>query len=183
MSAADRNILLGCVAATATGFGAFALTSYYYKQKEKQREERSDQYESRKSLNEYLLFHYGSVKELILAHNGPTNGHDFPKKCADICGNFFQSQLEKTGLSLKRGLDIGCAVGRSTFEMCNFLEEVVGIDYSQSFVDTCNILKGSGSIRYSVCSVGDLEDSYQAIVDSKIVGILLYWYSLLNKII
>ncbi|CAD5123895.1 DgyrCDS12202 [Dimorphilus gyrociliatus] len=168
MSNTDRNILLGCAAAVAASVGTFSLTSYYYKQKEKQREQRNNQYESRKLLNEYLLFHYGSVKELILAPNGPTNGHDFPRKCADICGNFFQSQLEKSSLQLKRGLDIGCAVGRSTFEMCNFLDEVVGIDYSQSFVDACNILKGSGSIRYSVCSIGDLEDSYQAIVDSKI---------------
>lgn len=34
-----------------------------------------------------------------------------------------------------RALDVGCAVGRSSFEMARACHEVVGVDFSQKFVD------------------------------------------------
>jgi hypothetical protein len=42
-----------------------------------------------------------------------------------------------------RALDIGCAVGRSSFELARGVKEVVGIDFSASFVRACNDLKVS----------------------------------------
>ena len=43
-----------------------------------------------------------------------------------------------------RALDLGCAVGRSTFELARHFDQVVGIDFSQSFVDAANRMKSSG---------------------------------------
>jgi putative 4-mercaptohistidine N1-methyltranferase len=37
-----------------------------------------------------------------------------------------------------RALDLGCSVGRSSFELARHCEEVIGIDYSQAFIDAAN---------------------------------------------
>ena len=42
---------------------------------------------------------------------------------------------ERAGAGRARALDLGCAVGRSTFEIARGFGEVVGIDISQTFVD------------------------------------------------
>jgi 2-polyprenyl-3-methyl-5-hydroxy-6-metoxy-1,4-benzoquinol methylase len=36
-------------------------------------------------------------------------------------------------------LDIGCAVGGATFELARSFSHVLGIDYSQSFVDAAQV--------------------------------------------
>ena len=51
-------------------------------------------------------------------------------------------------LSQCRALDLGCAVGRASFELARYFEDVVGVDYSQAFVDTANELK---RVRLCAC--------------------------------
>ena len=70
-----------------------------------------------------------------------------------------------------RALDIGCAVGRSSFELARRVDEVVGIDYSQAFVDVCNELKDRGSMPYDVVTEGDLRKSLTARIDPVIVSL------------
>lgn len=60
------------------------------------------------------------------------------------------------GNKWSRAADIGCAVGRSTFEMTQQFQEVVGIDYSQAFVDTCNKLKHDCGMDYKAVLEGDV---------------------------
>jgi putative 4-mercaptohistidine N1-methyltranferase len=43
-----------------------------------------------------------------------------------------------------RALDLGCSVGRSSFELARQCEEVIGIDYSQTFIDAANRMKTEG---------------------------------------
>ena len=83
-----------------------------------------------------------------------------------ICFSLFQNIPSRV-------LDIGCAVGRSTFELTESFDEAVGIDYSQSFINMCNTLKEKGEIQYSVTTVGDLTKELQACVDKKLVIIFL----------
>lgn len=84
-----------------------------------------------------------------------------------------------------RALDIGCAVGRSSFELAREIEEVVGIDFSHSFVDACNELRHTGQMDYDVTAEGTLLESYTAFVDSNLVQYFtsrfqsFYLYSLL----
>ncbi|XP_022107872.1 uncharacterized protein LOC110988544 isoform X2 [Acanthaster planci] len=68
----------------------------------------------------------------------------------------------------RRALDIGCAVGRTVFELARDFEHVTGIDYSQAFIDTCCVLKDQGSLDYSVQDEGDLSTQLKAIVDPTI---------------
>ena len=68
-----------------------------------------------------------------------------------------------------RALDIGCAVGRSAFEMTKLFDEVIGIDYSQSFINACNQLKSKGKLSYSVVTGGDLRLPLEAVIDPSLV--------------
>ena len=70
-------------------------------------------------------------------------------------------------------LDVGCAVGRSTFELCRLFDEVVGIDYSQSFVDACNLLKDEGKMAYYITTEGNLRETLEAKVDSAVVSVYI----------
>ena len=67
-------------------------------------------------------------------------------------------------------LDIGCAVGRSTFELSKKFSKVVGIDYSQAFIDCSNQLKKYGELPYSVTTEGSLVSQRVAEVDADIVS-------------
>ena len=82
-----------------------------------------------------------------------------------------------------RAVDVGCAVGRSTFELCRLFDEVVGIDYSQSFVDACNLLKDEGKMAYYITTEGDLKETLEAKVDPDVVGVYclhLYFFVCVN---
>lgn len=71
----------------------------------------------------------------------------------------------------KRAFDIGCAVGRSSFELAAKFDEVIGLDYSQAFVDVCNQLKADGRRDYFVQDEGDLVTNLTAVVPKHIVGL------------
>lgn len=96
-------------------------------------------YESDELLQQYLVFHYASAEEQFPYDFGGADALDFPKRCA------LQGPEYKRLPSAARGLDLGCAVGRSSFEMARHCEEVIGIDYSQAFIDAAGRMKTEGS--------------------------------------
>lgn len=97
-------------------------------------------YESQKLLNEYLLMHYGTSEERMPWSLGGIGDLDFVSRTVE----FFSQK--RVGLSL----DLGCAVGRSSFLLSKTSDKVVGIDFSQSFIDAANQMKESGSIPYKI---------------------------------
>jgi len=46
---------------------------------------KEDVYETAESLNEHLVFHYGSPDEISPWSFGPKDDADFPKRCAELC--------------------------------------------------------------------------------------------------
>jgi len=99
-------------------------------------------YETDKLLGEYLLFHYGEPAEILPYEFGPRDALDFPARCARVC-------LDGVDLPPNaRALDIGCAVGRASFELVRHCNDVIGIDFSQRFIDAANALKQSGELEY-----------------------------------
>jgi putative 4-mercaptohistidine N1-methyltranferase len=99
-------------------------------------------YETDKLLSEYLLFHYGSPEEVLPWPDGPWTALDFPLRCVRDC-------VEPTRLPPSaRALDAGCAVGRSAFELARYCAEVVGVDYSQRFIEVAQALARDGSFPY-----------------------------------
>lgn len=91
-------------------------------------------YESDKLVAEYLLFHYGAADEIL------PPGIDWPagmRAALDFAVRMVRHF--ETG-TVTRGLDLGCAVGRSTCEMSRTCEEVLGIDFSHAFIAAANRL-------------------------------------------
>lgn len=113
-------------------------------------------YETDKAVAEYLLFHYGSSEEILSYPNGPTNALHYPVRCVVEC---FDSGLLASNA---RGLDLGCAVGRSSFELSRICESVVGIDFSHRFIAAANDLKTNGALSYERADEGDLTTTLEA---------------------
>jgi putative 4-mercaptohistidine N1-methyltranferase len=106
-------------------------------------------YETERAVSEYLLFHYGNKAD-VLPLGGPEAALDYPVRCVSEC---LDTQLLP---AQARGLDLGCAVGRATFELARHCHTVVGIDFSQRFVEIATLLQEAGSMMFSFADEGDL---------------------------
>ena len=95
-------------------------------------------YESDELLQQYLIFHYASAEEQFPYRFGGADALQFPKRCVDEA-----VALEDLPVDA-RALDLGCSVGRSSFELARHCSEVVGVDYSQAFIDAANRMKTQG---------------------------------------
>jgi len=98
----------------------------------------SQVYETQKLVEEYLLFHYGSDEEILPWASGPNAALGFPVRTV---AHFSEDQVT-------RALDIGCAVGRSTLEMSKNADSVIGIDFSQAFVDAAAQVSQGEEVSY-----------------------------------
>jgi len=118
-------------------------------------------YETEKLLSEYLLFHYGSAAE-ICPPPGAEHALDFPLRCVREC-------VEVSSLPARAtALDLGCAVGRSTFELARHCDEVLGIDFSKRFIDAANQIVENGCYEYQRTNEGNLTTALRANVPSDI---------------
>ena len=113
-------------------------------------------YESDRLLGEYLLFHYGRPEEVLPYAFGPVGGLDFAVRAVTEC--IAPERLPRGG----RALDLGCAVGRSSFELARFCGEVVGIDFSHRFVSAADSLRIGGALSYERTEEGDLATRCEA---------------------
>jgi putative 4-mercaptohistidine N1-methyltranferase len=98
-------------------------------------------YETDVLLSQYCEFHYG--EEYFGVEN-------FPACCA-------RQSLELMGGRRKgTALDVGCAVGRTTFELARGFAAVTGVDFSRRFIDVAASMRGDGRISYDLVVEGDL---------------------------
>jgi SAM-dependent methyltransferase len=106
-------------------------------------------YETRRYVDEYLLFHYGKPKDLC----------PFPFVSRDLL-RFHERIREEcliTPLPFRtpiRALDIGCGTGRLSFELGKFADEVIGLDNSHAFVTAAKNLLKKGRARVRVHESG-----------------------------
>ena len=106
-------------------------------------------YESDRLVREYLLFHYGGAEETLPYAFGPHDALDFARRCVT-------ELLDVRALPASaRALDIGCAVGRSSFELARTCREVIGIDYSAAFIGAAEKIRTSGALDYECTIEGD----------------------------
>ena len=79
----DHKVMaISTFAATAT-VAAYSLYRLYTLKRKLASVE--DVRETAKSLNEYLIFHYGSLDEILPWSFGPKSDVDFPKRCTELC--------------------------------------------------------------------------------------------------
>lgn len=116
-------------------------------------------YESDTLVSQYLEFHYGEE------YFGVPN---YPVACINACMKFFDNRPHL------RALDLGCSVGRATFELAKYFNHVDGIDFSARFIQQGIKFQEDKVIRYTVPTEGDLVEykelelasfDYDALID------------------
>lgn len=116
-------------------------------------------YETSGLVSQYMDFHYGP--DIFGVPNFPA-----------ACINFLHSTLPFK--SFDRCLDVGCAVGRSSFEMAKYFTHVDAIDYSSGFIDAAKSLQQNGIARYTTPTEGqltlDCQLSLESLVSSDIAN-------------
>lgn len=101
---------------------------------------KSNPYETQQYVSEYLLFHYGRARELCppnLVPKGALRFHEaIREKCLLPVPDSKRARYEnvRSRSNLTRGLDLGCGVGRFTFELGLVVDEVLGVDNSKRFI-------------------------------------------------
>lgn len=98
-------------------------------------------YETDELVAQYMEFHYG---------NSYFNVENYPAKCAQLCLRLMDGQKKE------KALDLGCAVGRTTFEIARDFDQVIGLDLSNRFVECATHLKETGSLKYNISNEGEL---------------------------
>lgn len=117
-------------------------------------------YDSDRAVSEYLLFHYGGYEHRLPA--ALADALLFPARCVSQC-------LDPARLPARaRALDLGCAVGRSSFELARHCAQVIGIDFSAQFVRVATHLRDKGSIDFNSTEEGELTQARRAVVPPEI---------------
>ncbi len=99
-------------------------------------------YETPRLVAEYLLFHYGRDTDILPWDFGPASALGFPRRSV-------RELIDAASLpEAARALDLGCAVGRSAYELAAHAAEVIGIDYSRAFIDFAERIRRGDEVPY-----------------------------------
>ena len=98
-------------------------------------------YETDELIAQYCEFHYGSE------YFGVKN---FCSNSVELLKPYLKN------IKTKKALDLGCSVGRSTFELAKDFDEVIGIDFSANFINVGVKLKAYDSLIYKVKKEGEI---------------------------
>lgn len=104
-------------------------------------------YETDELVTQYMAFHYGN------SYYGVEN---YPAKCARHCLQLMHDDKKS------KALDLGCAVGRTSFELAREFNEVIGLDLSTRFIECATQLKEKGFVEYRMITEGELVTPCQA---------------------
>ncbi|MBU0925870.1 5-histidylcysteine sulfoxide synthase [bacterium] len=108
-------------------------------------------YETDELIAQYCEFHYGS--ENFGVKNFCVNSVELLKP--------YIKNIKTT-----KALDLGCSVGRSTFELAKDFDEVVGIDFSANFINVGVKLKTYDNLIYKVKKEGEIFEEKSVSLDS-----------------
>lgn len=124
----------------------FQHAGFRYVESEQTITQHFNTYETDELISQYLEFHYG--KEYFAVPN-------FPKACVDTIMTHVEPK------QFDRVLDLGCAVGRSSFELARFANHVDAVDFSTRFIrNAINLIK-HGEVKYLIPKEGDITEAKQ----------------------
>ncbi len=103
-------------------------------------------YESDKILADYLLMHFGTHEQRMPWGLGRLSAIDF----SNVTTSYF------TNKRVDLSLDLGCAVGGSSFHLTKSSKKVIGVDLSQKFIKAANVLKNDGKLAFQYQEEGDV---------------------------
>mgnify|MGYP000007274004 CR=1 FL=1 len=107
-------------------------------------------YETDGLVTQYLEFHYGDMASGTGEGTLPFDVPNFPKACVEATMPLVPSDRRR------RCLDIGCSVGRSTFEFARHFAHVDGVDFSARFIQSGVRLQEGGEVLYEIPTEGEL---------------------------
>jgi 5-histidylcysteine sulfoxide synthase/putative 4-mercaptohistidine N1-methyltranferase len=125
----------------------FQHAGFRYAETEKPVPKYGNIYETDPLASQYAGLHYGE------AYLGVEN---FPAQCARIALELMKEKRRE------RALDLGCAVGRASFELARGFAHVTGLDYSARFIKLAVELKEKGHIRYVLPEEGEIVSHHEA---------------------
>ncbi len=114
---------------------------FRYVQSEHEEKIETNIYENDIQISQYAEFGWG--KKCFGIEN-------YPAFCAKIALEYSKRKPKR------KALDVGCAIGRSSFELAREFDEVVGVDFSARFISLATKLKEEGSIGYTFPTQGEL---------------------------
>lgn len=104
-------------------------------------EKNHNYYETDKGVSEYLEFHFGETYF----------------NCPHYLNRIVNECLKSLPVSQRRrALDLGCAVGRASFECAKYFNEVKAIDFSTHFIRSAVRLQQTGRLQYAIFEEGEL---------------------------
>jgi 5-histidylcysteine sulfoxide synthase/putative 4-mercaptohistidine N1-methyltranferase len=119
----------------------FQHAGFRYVESEQNVDQTFNTYETDELISQYLEFHYGA--EYFNVPNFPKACIDTLLKCVDLSNNH-------------RALDLGCAVGRSSFELARHYDHVDALDFSTRFIRNAINLVEHGVVKYMIPTEGEL---------------------------
>ena len=114
--------------------------------------EQDNVYETDALIAQYCEFHYGN--EYFSVGN-------FPVACIKNLINHVRDK----GVATARALDLGCAVGRSSFELAKYFRHVDAIDFSARFIQQGVKLQAHNRLRYTLPVEGDIVEYREVLLD------------------
>ena len=121
--------------------------------------ENTTDYESNKILSEYLFFHFGKPQEFSPFELGFSSTLSFPKRVVE------EMLPEKTGGS---ALDLGCAVGGSSFCLSRYFDAVRAVDFSKQFIEAAKNLKEKRQLEVDIVIEGDVSKRVKLELESDV---------------
>jgi len=114
-------------------------------------------YESQRAVDEYLQFHYAPPQRALPEFSGaPTQALGFAARVAAIAAK--HASPSRVGVAY----DVGCAVGRSSFELTKAFQKVVGVDFSHAFVAAAQGMKKNGKLEYQSTEIAAIRTTQVA---------------------
>lgn len=115
-------------------------------------------YETDEALSQYLSLHYGprdAVYGGLLGESGLLQASlDAPRRAAEDLVAWARRVGAVTEPASGRALDLGCAVGASSFALASAFAEVVGVDISSRFIEVASKLRENGRMDYDLRQEG-----------------------------
>ena len=106
-------------------------------------------YETDSAVAQYCEFHYGDQYFEI---------DNFAKTYAEMAIKFAEKDTDLSAKDKLSVLEVGCSVGRASFELARHFDDVTGLDFSARFIQIANQLQTIGEIKYAIPSQGEIMD-------------------------
>ena len=104
-------------------------------------------YETDLSVSQYCEFHYGE------SYFNVDNFAEAYAKQSIAAAKNDPHLANKEKISV---LEVGCSVGRASFELAKHFDKVTGLDFSARFIQVANQIKETGSVLYSIPAEGEI---------------------------